>query len=160
MRKINVLVGVIWGLSYGMDAQASVPEASGPSLPVNTENVDVESYLKLNPDIENEVKTRHFDAEKFAKLHFVAHGRSEGRPYLTKNDLARLPEDFNPQTYINTHADVKVGAAKRGSDLDAYAKYHYLKVGMVEGLAHKEPLILRGASVSERQLTTGEKGQG
>ena len=160
MGKISVLMGVMWGLCCCMDAQASVPEASGAALPVNTENEDVESYLKLNPDIEAEVKTRHFDPEKFAKLHFVTHGRAEGRPYLTQKDLARLPADFNPQTYLNTHADVKVGAAKRGSDLETYAKYHYLKVGMAEGLAHKEPLILRGASVPGRQVMTSEEGQG
>ena len=158
MGKINVLI-VVGGFCCGMNVQASVP-GSPPALPVNTENVDVESYLKLNPDIENEVRAKHFDAEKFAKLHFVTHGRSEGRPYLTKNDLMRLPQDFNPQTYINTYADVKIGAIKRGSDLETYAKYHYLKIGMAEGLAHKEPLLLRGVSVPGRQPTTSEKEQG
>ncbi|WP_407530193.1 glycosyltransferase WbsX family protein [Methylobacterium oryzisoli] len=79
---------------------------------------DAAAYLELNPDVKK--------AGEDPAGHYLAFGRSEGRPYRY---YAELPADFNPDVYLALHPDVK----KARHD----PTVHYRTHGALEGRAYK-----------------------
>ncbi len=126
---------------------ASSGESSSTAPQKLPNRLDAKSYLGLNNDVQSYANTYNLKEKKFAKQHFDQYGKTEGRPHLTKEQLAKLPEDFNPELYLKLHPEVRKYAEESGSDPITFAKFHYLNSGEREQRAYKEPV---GASDSTR----------
>ncbi|MCE2950780.1 MAG: hypothetical protein ACK5TR_02265 [Alphaproteobacteria bacterium] len=160
--KKNFSLGflLVFASALSLSAAAMATDDGAPSGPSSSEapqkspnRLDAKSYLGLNTDVQQAAQEYKLKEKKFAKDHFSRHGKDEGRPYLTKEELSRLPTDFDPALYLKLHPDIEVEANKNIADPLTFAKYHFLKYGRSEGRSYKEvesPSVpTRGGSSSE-----------
>jgi hypothetical protein len=124
------------GIASDHDAQSpgTSPSAVQQKSPTR---VDAKTYLGLNTDLRSYAHAHNLDEKKFAKEHFDQYGKNEGRLNLTKEQLSKIPKDFDPRLYLTLHPDVATYAKEHGQDPISFAKYHYLTHGANEQRTHK-----------------------
>lgn len=155
---------LIFASALSLSAAAMGTDDGAPSGPSSSEapqkspnRLDAKSYLGLNTDVQKASQEYRLKEKKFAKDHFSHFGKDEGRPYLTKEELSRLPTDFDPALYLKLNPDVEAVASKSIADPLIFAKYHFLKYGRSEGRSYKEvespSVTTRGGASSETENT-------
>ncbi|GJD64812.1 glycosyltransferase [Methylobacterium frigidaeris] len=154
-----------FGRAEGRFANEALARDSAISSGKLPKDFDVETYLKLNPDVAAAIK---WDFQ--AVLHYVEHGRAEGRPYAdAASGAARggsaLPRGFNLASYVACNPDVARIITSNAGRLN-----HYSEHGRAEKRNYK-PLffdadfisqlygvtIPRDASVEEAVATVKQK---
>ncbi|KMO44698.1 hypothetical protein VQ03_01635 [Methylobacterium tarhaniae] len=104
---------------FGNESQARAAAAASDGLP---KDFDVETYLRLNPDVAGAIK---WDFQ--AIFHYVEHGRTEKRPYVKSPPAAAprtaLPRGFNLASYIVCNPDIARGIASNSDRLKHYFDY-------------------------------------
>jgi hypothetical protein len=92
---------------------------------------DGDAYIYAHPDLTAHTKEMTPAQRRFfAYEHYLAHGKEEGRAYLPSEKL----QNFNPDTYLFQHADVKEATQGMTSeDARSFAYWHYMHHGQKEG---------------------------
>ncbi len=111
---------------FGSEALARAALAADGRLP---KDFDVDAYLRLNPDVATTIRW-NFEAA----LHYIEHGRAEGRPHGGASEAAgpaigagRLPRGFNLASYVANNPDVARAIPSTAGRLK-----HFLEHGLGE----------------------------